>query len=103
MRKKRLWRRLFLAYLWVPVLVLLSIGWYGSDVVRQLYFDHMKNDLEARARLCGRQIGDLDASFFYRCLAGVIGKSKQSVGIRDVEVGVPPVSPDTLATGPELG
>ena len=59
MRKKRLWRRLFLAYLWVPVIVLLSVGWYGSDVVRQLYLDHMKSDLEARARLCGRQIDDL--------------------------------------------
>ena len=59
MRKKRLWRRLFLAYLWAPVIVLLSIGWYGSDIVRQLYLDHMKSDLEARARLCGKQVDDL--------------------------------------------
>lgn len=62
MHTKRLWRRLFLAYLWAPILALLSIGWYGSDVVRQLYLNHMKSDLEARARLCGKQIGELLAS-----------------------------------------
>ena len=37
MRKRRLWWRLFISYLWVPVVVLLSVGWYGSDVVRDLY------------------------------------------------------------------
>ena len=59
MRKRRLWWRLFISYLWVPVVVLLSIGWYGSDVVGELYENHLNRDLEARARLCGKPIGDL--------------------------------------------
>ena len=52
MRKRRLWWRLFISYLWVPVVVLLSIGLYGSDVVGELYEDQLTSDLEARARLC---------------------------------------------------
>ena len=59
MRKRRLWWRLFISYLWVPVVVLLSIGWYGSDVVRELYENHLNSDLEARARLCGKPIDEL--------------------------------------------
>jgi len=41
MRKKRLWWRLFISYLWVPAVVLLSIGWYASDVVWELYKNHL--------------------------------------------------------------
>jgi len=52
MRAKRLWWRLFISYLWVPVVVLLLVGWYGSDVVERMYEDQLKSDLEARARLC---------------------------------------------------
>ena len=37
MRKKRLWWRLFISYLWVPIVLLVAVGLYGSDVVRQLY------------------------------------------------------------------
>jgi two-component system, OmpR family, phosphate regulon sensor histidine kinase PhoR len=59
MRKTRLWRRLFIAYLWVPIVVFLSIGWYGAGTVRQLYEDHLESDLEARARLCGKPVGEL--------------------------------------------
>lgn len=59
MRKKRLWWRLFISYLWVPVVVLLAIGWYGSDVVGELYKNHLNSDLEARARLCGKPIEQL--------------------------------------------
>ena len=59
MRRQRLWRRLFLAYLWVPVVLLLSVGLYASHVVRELYQDRLTTDLEARARLCGKPIGDL--------------------------------------------
>ena len=59
MRKRRLWWRLFISYLWVPVVVLLSIGWYGSDVVWELYENHLNSDLEARARLCGKPIEEL--------------------------------------------
>ena len=43
----------------MPIVVLLLIGLYGSDVVRQLYADHLKADLEARARLAGKPIDDL--------------------------------------------
>ncbi len=59
MRRKRLWWRLFLSYLWVPIVVLLLVGLYGSDVVRHLYKDHLTTDLEARARLCGKPIEEL--------------------------------------------
>ena len=59
MRKRRLWWQLFVAYLWVPVAALLSIGLYGSHVVRQLYLDRMEGDLEARARLCGKLLDGL--------------------------------------------
>ncbi len=59
MRKKRLWRRLFLWYLWAPAAVLLLVGWYGSDVVRTLYTNQLTGDLESRAWLCGMQFGDL--------------------------------------------
>lgn len=59
MRRKRLWRRLFVSYLWVPVIVLLSVGWYGSDVVWKLYENHLNADLEARGRLAGKPIEQL--------------------------------------------
>jgi two-component system, OmpR family, phosphate regulon sensor histidine kinase PhoR len=59
MRQRRLWWRLFISYLWVPVVVLLSIGWYGADVVWELYEKHLNSDLEARAWLCGKPVGDL--------------------------------------------
>jgi two-component system, OmpR family, phosphate regulon sensor histidine kinase PhoR len=59
MRIRRLWLRLFLAYLWVPAAVVLSVGFYGSDLVKSLYEDHLYADLEARARLAARPIGDL--------------------------------------------
>jgi two-component system, OmpR family, phosphate regulon sensor histidine kinase PhoR len=59
MRKNRLWWRLFLSYLWVPIVVLLVLGLYNSHVVRHLYEDHVYGDLEARARLASRPIEDL--------------------------------------------
>ena len=59
MQKKRLWRRLFFAYLWTPVVVLLLICWYGADVVGRLYENHLNADLEARARLCAKPIDEL--------------------------------------------
>jgi len=58
MRKRRLWWRLCISYLWVPAVVLLLIGWYGSDVVWELYQSHLNSDLEARAQLCGKPIGE---------------------------------------------
>jgi two-component system phosphate regulon sensor histidine kinase PhoR len=59
MLRKRLWWRLFVSYLWVPIVVLLLIGLYGSDVVQQLFRDQAKVDLEARARLAGESIDAL--------------------------------------------
>jgi two-component system phosphate regulon sensor histidine kinase PhoR len=44
------------------VVVAVLVGLYGSQVVRQLYLDDLTHDLEARARLCGKPIGDLVAS-----------------------------------------
>jgi two-component system, OmpR family, phosphate regulon sensor histidine kinase PhoR len=61
MRKRRLWWRLFISYLWVPVLALFVIGLYGSHVIRQLYLEQMESDLEARARLCGKSLDELFA------------------------------------------
>lgn len=59
MRRRRLWWRLFVSYLWVPVVVLLLIGWYGQDVVWEFYDSHLNRDLEARARLCGKPVVEL--------------------------------------------
>jgi two-component system phosphate regulon sensor histidine kinase PhoR len=59
MLARRLWWRLFVSYLWVPIVVLLLVGVYGSDVVRQLYLDQLQVDLEARARLAGESIDSL--------------------------------------------
>ena len=59
MRKKRLWWRLFISYLWVPIVLLVVLGLYGSDVVQRLYTDQLKADLEARARLAGEPIDEL--------------------------------------------
>ncbi|MCE5269367.1 MAG: HAMP domain-containing protein [Planctomycetaceae bacterium] len=59
MLPRRLWQRLFLAYLWVPAVLLLSAGFYASNVVRSLYLDQLTADLEARAQICARPIGDL--------------------------------------------
>jgi len=58
MHKKRLWWQLFVAYLWVPVVILPAIGLYASSTVRQLYENHIKDDLEARARLIGNAIDE---------------------------------------------
>ncbi len=59
MVKRRLWWRLFLSFLWVPIFALLLTGLYGSHVIRQLYLDHMYGDLEARALLCGKSVDEL--------------------------------------------
>ena len=59
MRKRRLWWRLFISYLWVPIVLLVALGLYGSDVVERLYTQHMRADLEARAWLAAEPIDDL--------------------------------------------
>ncbi|MBN1393901.1 MAG: HAMP domain-containing protein [Pirellulales bacterium] len=56
MRKKPLWRKLFVAYLWAPVLLLSALGLFGSHLVTRLYEEHLVVDLEDRAKLCGQQI-----------------------------------------------
>ena len=90
MRKRRLWWRLFISYLWVPVVVLLSIGWYGSDVVWELYENHLDSDLEARARLCGKPIGELltrGQSRRSRCALQGIGPVEQHADHRGASLG----------------
>ena len=59
MRKRRLWWRLFVSYLWVPIVLLVGLSLYGSGVVQRLYEEQLKSDLEARARLAAEPIGDL--------------------------------------------
>ncbi len=59
MLRRRLWWRLFLSFLWVPVFALLLMGVYGAHVIRGLYLDQMYGDLESRARLCSMPLGDL--------------------------------------------
>ena len=59
MRSKRLWWRLFLSYLWVPIVVLLSIGLYGSHVVRQLYQDHLRPISKPAPGCAGKPIDEL--------------------------------------------
>jgi two-component system, OmpR family, phosphate regulon sensor histidine kinase PhoR len=62
MRSRRLWWRLFISYLWVPVVVLLSIGLYGLSVVSQLYEDQVRSDLRARVGLAAKPIDELLAT-----------------------------------------
>jgi two-component system phosphate regulon sensor histidine kinase PhoR len=59
MNHQPLWQRLFLAYLWVPIVVLVLIGLYGSETVRSLFQEQLKSDLEARARLAADPITPL--------------------------------------------
>jgi two-component system phosphate regulon sensor histidine kinase PhoR len=59
MRKRRLWWRLFVSYLWVPIVLLVGLGLYGSNVVQRLYEEQLKSDLEARARLAAEPIDEL--------------------------------------------
>jgi two-component system, OmpR family, phosphate regulon sensor histidine kinase PhoR len=59
MRNRRLWWRLFISYLWVPIVLLVALGLYGSNVVERLYTDHLKADLQARAWLAAEPIDDL--------------------------------------------
>jgi two-component system, OmpR family, phosphate regulon sensor histidine kinase PhoR len=59
MRKRRLWWRLFVAFLWVPLVVILTIGLYESSVISRLYEDQLKADLESRARLAAEPIAEL--------------------------------------------
>jgi two-component system, OmpR family, phosphate regulon sensor histidine kinase PhoR len=59
MRKRRLWWQLFVAFLSVPLVVLLTIGLYGSGGISRLYEDQLKADLESRARLAAEPIAEL--------------------------------------------
>jgi len=61
MRKTRLWRRLFIAYLFAPAAVLLLFGWLGAGVIERLFSAELANDLEARAYLVAKPIGELIA------------------------------------------
>ena len=59
MSKKRLARSLFLSYLWITLVAVVLIGFYGAQMARELYMDRTAEDLEARARLSQRPILEL--------------------------------------------
>lgn len=59
MRGKRLARQLFLPYLWITIVVVVVVGLYGAHTLRRFYLEHLGMDLEARARLCARQMIEL--------------------------------------------
>jgi two-component system, OmpR family, phosphate regulon sensor histidine kinase PhoR len=59
MRARRLWWQLFASYLWIPVAALLLIDLYSLHLISELYRDHLKSDLEARAWLCAKPVAEL--------------------------------------------
>ena len=59
MRRKRLFWRLFLAYLAVTLAALLAVDWYESGIVPELFSRRTDLDLESQARLCAAQIDGL--------------------------------------------
>jgi len=61
MHVKRLWRRLFFSYCWLPLLILLLLGLFGMRQVRQLYLRQVRDDLRSQAMLCGNRVAPLVA------------------------------------------
>lgn len=65
--KKQLFERLFIPYLGITVVAVVIVGLYGSYVAKQFYLEQTAEDLEARARLCAKEIaeylerGEIDA------------------------------------------
>lgn len=59
MHKKRLVKQLFLSYLGITLVAVILVGLYGSHEVNSFYLDQTAEDLEARARLCRREIIEL--------------------------------------------
>ena len=56
MRRRRLLHKLFLSYLWITIVAVIFGGLYGARMMRQFYLDQTEVDLEARTRLCSKQI-----------------------------------------------
>lgn len=56
--KKQLFERLFIPYLGITVVAVVVVGLYGSYVAKQFYLEQTAEDLEARARLCAKEIAD---------------------------------------------
>jgi two-component system phosphate regulon sensor histidine kinase PhoR len=56
---KSLGRSLFLSYLWITLAAVILVGIYGASMVRGLYLDQTRQDLEARARLCRSHVLEL--------------------------------------------
>ena len=59
MSGKRLVKSLFLSYLWIALVAVVLIGFYGAHMARELYLDRTAGDLEARARLSQRPVLEL--------------------------------------------
>lgn len=58
MRNRRLLWRLFPGYAAIIVAALLVVGWYGTQVIRDLYFEQTQVRLETVARLSEKVISD---------------------------------------------
>ena len=56
MRSRPLFARFFLPYFWITTALVVLMGLYGCYLVRQFYLEQLAIDLEARARLCAKQI-----------------------------------------------
>ena len=52
-------KSLFLSYLWITLIAVGLVGFYGARVARRIYEDRTKEDLLARARLCSSAVVDL--------------------------------------------
>jgi two-component system phosphate regulon sensor histidine kinase PhoR len=62
MKSRSLFARFFMSYLWITTTLVVLMGLYGCYLMRQFYLDQLAIDLEARARLCAKQIAvPLDA------------------------------------------
>ncbi|MBM4090505.1 MAG: cell wall metabolism sensor histidine kinase WalK, partial [Planctomycetes bacterium] len=56
MSGRRLFKSLFLSYVWIALVAVIAVGWYGERTARQTCLDRTEEDLEARARLSQRAI-----------------------------------------------
>ncbi|NLE37756.1 MAG: PAS domain-containing protein, partial [Pirellulaceae bacterium] len=59
MRGQRLFWRLFVSYLVIAMAALMISGWYGSEILSEIYFEQVDASLEARARLLIRDVKPL--------------------------------------------
>ena len=56
MSGRRLFKSLFLSYVWIALVAVIAMGWYGAHTAHQTCLDRTEEDLEAHARLSQRAI-----------------------------------------------